>query len=171
MAFVPEPPTDPDRLIRFGSVAAVDLAAARCTVALDEGVVSGPVRWIEPRAGATRTWSPPSVGEQVLLLCPCGEIGAGVVLRGVVCDAFPPAGDDAFEVLGAFADGARLSYDPSGHVLTFALPVGGVLRVVGDLAVSGKVVASGDVLAGGVSLVGHHHAGVQPGTGLSGAPQ
>jgi phage baseplate assembly protein V len=48
-----------------------------------------PIRWIERRAGRTRTWSPPSQGEQVVLLCPGGEIGAAVALRGLFSSACP----------------------------------------------------------------------------------
>ncbi|EGD58383.1 Phage P2 baseplate assembly gpV-like protein [Novosphingobium nitrogenifigens DSM 19370] len=168
MAMLCEPATDPDRLIRFGAVAAVDLAGALCTVELDDGVVSGPLRWIEMRAGRTRTWSPPSQGEQVVLLCPGGEIGAGVVLRGVVSDAFPPAGDSLIEILGEYADGARLSYDAEAHALVFALPAGGLFTVLGDVHVTGTLTADGDVVAGGISGKGHRHA--TP-SGMSEGPQ
>lgn len=175
-------PTDPDQLIRFGSVASVDLAAGRCTVTIDENGASGdattpPIRWIEPRAGKTRTWSPPSEGEQVVLLCPAGEIGSAVALRGLSTNAYPPAGGSLAELI-EFDDGAVLSYDPEGHALSIKLPAGatlaveadGGLTIKGDIELTGKLTASDDVIASGKSLKNHKHSGVQAGPAQTGAP-
>lgn len=186
MRFMREPedtPAELGELIRFGAVASVDLAVGRCTI--DTGdVVSGPIRWIELRAGRTRTWSPPSVGEQVLLICPEGELAAGVALRGISSDAFPPAGDAVRELV-EFEDGAVIAYDPVTHALEAVLPGGATARIVapggvtidadvrilGDVAIEGKVDATGDVVGQGKSLATHRHLAVQPGNGVSGTPQ
>lgn len=170
-------PTDADQLIRFGTIASVDLGAARCVVDLDDDSASPPIRWIETRAGQTRTWSPPSVGEQVLLFCPAGEIGAAVAMRGLSSDAFPALGDSLAEIV-EFMDGARLSYDPEAHVLSVTLPDAGAVRIVapgglsveGDLDCTGTITATVDVLADGISGKGHRHNGVQSGAAISGGP-
>lgn len=171
-------PTDPDKLIRFGTIASVDLAGARCVVDLDDDCQSPPIRWIEVRSGKTRTWSPPSQGEQVLLLCPGGEIGAAVALRGVACDAYPPAGNSLTEIIGQYDDGAVISYDPVAHQLACVLPAGATLHIVaetveieGDLQVTGTVTADQDVVASGISLKSHHHLGAQAGTGKTAGPE
>lgn len=169
--------TDPDNLIRLGAVASVDLAAARCTVTFDDDVTSPPLRWIEPRMGATRTWSPPSPGEQVVVLCPAGEIGAGLVLRGIVSDAAPPPGSGLKELI-VFPDGAQIGYDPDSHELDIFLPAGasativadGGLTITGDVIVTGKLTASDDVIGGGKSLKNHKHTAVSAGTAQSGPP-
>lgn len=175
-------PTDADELIRFGSVASVDLAAGRCTVSIDEDGAEGdattpPIRWIEQRAGATRTWSPPSVGEQVILLCPAGEIGSAVALRGIFSNANPAPGDSLTELV-SFADGAVLSYDPEAHALAITLPAdatlaieaSGGITITGDVTVDGTITASDDVIGGGKSLKTHKHAGVQSGSSQTGTP-
>lgn len=190
-------PADPAALIRLGTIAAVDLQAARCTVLYgdpddeDGGAVSPPVRWLAPRAGDTGVWSPPSVGEQVVLLSPDGQIGAAIALTGIVHDRFPPVGNDLIETI-VFGDGARLSYDPQGHALSVVLPAGrtidlqspgeitidapagvtirGNLRLDGTLELSGDVLAQGDVQAGNVSLRDHRHLGVSTGSQQSGPP-
>jgi len=170
-------PTDPDRLIRLGTVASVDLAGATCTVNLDSGVVAGPLKWIERRAGATRTWSPPSVGEQVMLICPGGEIGAGLVLRGIFSTAHPAPGNTLAE-LTEYADGAIISYDPVAHALTVTLPDGGTaaitapggVTITGPLHVTGPITSDADVTGAGTSLHTHHHTGVATGSGVTGAP-
>ena len=170
-------PTDPDQLIRFGTIASVDLGAGRCVVDLDDDSATPPIRWIEMRMGRTRTWSPPSVGEQVVLLCPAGEIGAAVALRGLASDAFGPLGDGLTEIV-EFLDGARVSYDPEAHCLAVALPAGGAVRVVapagmrieGDLECTGTISAALDVIAAGISGKGHRHDKVQAGAAISGGP-
>ena len=180
-------PTDADKLIRYGTIASVDLAAARCVVKLDTGAETAPLRWIETRMGATRTWSPPSVGEQVVLLCAGGEIGGGVVLRGLVSNAHPAPGDSLTELV-EFSDGAVVSYDPVGHALAIILPDGatatltapGGTTINGDVTINGDTTLNGDahatgtitgdtdVIADGISGKGHTHSEPQGGTG--GAP-
>lgn len=178
-------PTDADQLIRFGTVASVDLASAKCVVTLDDDAATPAVRWIEGRQGKTRTWSPPSVGEQVVVLCPAGEIGAAVALRGLVSDANPAAGDSLKEILGQYEDGAVLSYDPEAHVLDFTLPGGGTLTITapggttlngdltvnGDAHVTGTVTGDTDVVAAGISGKGHTHGKVKTGTDETGSPE
>lgn len=56
-------------LLRLGTVAQLDVAEARVKVDIG-GLVTDWVPWVPwvtGRAGATRTWSAPRVGEQVLL--------------------------------------------------------------------------------------------------------
>lgn len=176
-------PTDPDALLRYVSIASVDLAQARCTVTIDAGaehdpVESPPLPWLAPRMGETKAWLPPSVGEQALLLCPGGEIGAGIVLGGVVSNAHPAPIDEPVALL-RFRDGAGLSYDPDAHELLLQLPSGattvlvsdGGIDIVGDINVTGSLTASDDVLADGISLKSHVHGGVQGGSSHTGSPQ
>ncbi len=172
-------PTDPDALIRVGIVASVDVEAGTCTVMLDEqdGAETQAIRWLHPRMGATRVWCPPSVGEQGLVLCPGGEIGAAVFVGGLHSAAFPPPIDEATPLI-RFADGATLSYDPVAHELLLQLPSGattvlvsdGGVDIVGDVSLTGTLTASVDVIGGGKSLKTHKHAGVQAGSSQTGTP-
>ncbi len=175
--------TDPDGIVRLGRVMSVDLAAARCTVSFDDDAESPPLRWMEARMGATRTWSPPSVGEQVILLCPAGEIAAAVVLRGLVSEARPAPGASTRELI-QFEDGAVLAYDPASHELEAVLPAGGTVSIIadggvtidgnvtilGDLGVIGQVTSTVDVVAAGKSLKSHKHGNVQAGAAQTGEP-
>ena len=171
-------PTDADDLIRIGTVASVDLGAARCTVLFDDDSESGPVRWQAARMGAIRVWLPPSEGEQVAVLCPAGEVAGAVIVGSLVCDPNPAPTDSAVALID-FADGAVLKYDPAAHALTFTLPGGGTLDIVapggvtiqGDVDVTGTLTATTDVVGGGKSLKDHRHTGVQAGGAVSGPPQ
>ena len=181
-------PADLAALIRIGTVTSVDLAQARCTVRYgdpddEDPGETPPIRWLTGRASNTRSWSPPSVGEQVVLLAPDGQIGNAVALPGIVQDAFPPPGSTTTELI-EFADGAVVSYDPEAHALRATLPAGGTaeidapggitlrgpvaiegaLSVSEDVAVAGQVDAQGDVVGDGVSLRSHVHSGVAAGS-------
>ena len=129
------------------------------------------------RAGRVRIWSPPSVGEQCLLLCAVGGSNAGFVLPALYCDAFPPPPASADVVAVTFADASTLSYDMAAHHLAVTLSGGsaslavpGGLTIEGDVTVTGKIAASQDVTAAGISLKSHPHDKVQPGSGQSAGP-
>jgi phage baseplate assembly protein V len=176
-------------VIRVGSVASVDRASATCTVRIGD-LLTDDVPWLAFRAGGTKCWSPPAIGEQGLLLCPEGDTAAGVFLAGMTSDANPaPSAADKVDLL-RFVDGAEIRYDAAAHLLVAKLPAGGRaeldapagIRLVGpveivgtlttsdDVAIGGKAVAQGDVTGAGISLKDHIHPGVQPGGGKSLAP-
>ncbi len=179
-------PTDASELIRFGTIASVDLAAATCRAQLDDESETGDIAWLESRMGATRIWSPPTIGEQVLLLCPEGELSAAIALRGIKSDQFPPSGNSAIENI-TFDDGAIISYDAQAHILNAILPDGGTANITasggvvinasdgtiinGDVQINGLVTVSDDVIADGISLVNHIHDKVRTGTDKSGKPE
>lgn len=171
----------PDLPRLIGDIARVGVVVSRsgdtCRLQLGD-LVTGDVPWISGRAGSARVWSPPSIGEQCLLICPEGDAAAGVVLPGIFSDANPaPADDDAWLV--TFEDGTRLRYDPATHALEAILAAGGTvtidapggLTVRGPVTIEGTLTATEDVVAAGTSLKDHVHLKVQPGTGISGAPQ
>lgn len=179
-------PSDIQRLIgdaiRLGTIASVDRASATCTVAIGD-LVTDEVPWLAFRAGGTSAWSPPTIGEQCLLLCPEGDTAAGVVLLGLYSDANPAPSSEDLDLV-KYADGARIGYDAVNHRLTAILPGGGSARIVapagltfegpvtikGPVTINGKVDATGDVTGAGVSLKSHMHSLVRAGTDKSGPP-
>lgn len=176
-------------LLRYGTVDSVDHATGKMVVRVGE-LLTAPVRWFHGASGATSSWSPPSIGEQVMLLAPEGDIAGAIALRGVHSDAHPPAGNSARELV-RFADGAVVAYDPDGHKLEAVLPAGAIVSIVapggvtieadvrikGDVEVEGRIHATGDVSsdgdvkAGSISLRHHKHLQVATGTAVSGEPQ
>ncbi len=185
-------PADIQRLLgdlaRLGTIDSVDTAAGTARVRIGE-LVTGDIPWLATRAGATRTWSPPSKGEQVLVLSPEGDLAGGLIVGALSSDAHPaPASDGS--TLTEYEDHARIGYDPAAHTLTADLPAGatvilnaaGGVRIKGDVDLDGALrVTKGisaqqaihsddDVTAGSVSLKTHVHDKVQTGTAKSGAP-
>lgn len=181
-------------LIRFGTVHTV--AGKRVQVKIG-GLLTRPLPWVSPRAGKTKSWSPPDIGEQVMVLSPNGDLGAGVAVGGIFCDAFDiPEDAHANTVVMAFGDGAVLLYDSAAHALKATLPADGRVAVTapGGFTLTGNVTIDGelsvsqaatfkqtvharqtitsdaDVKAGSISLTNHPHDKVQPGGGVSGKP-
>ncbi|XUA20142.1 phage baseplate assembly protein V [Citrobacter sp. OP27] len=108
-------------LIRTGVVTDVDLNEGLCRVQTG-GIQTTWLNWLTTRAGRSRTWWAPSVGEQVLILAVGGELDTAFVLPAIFSDDHPApsASADAFHV--AFPDGAVIEYEPE----TGALSVTGI---------------------------------------------
>lgn len=137
-------------ILRYGVVYAVDLDGALVQVDVG-GIVTDWLPWRTPRAGRTRVWHPPEVGEQVMVLSPSGDLGQGMVLAGVYSDEFPAPSTDPDVHLADYLDGDLvIEYHRVERVLriTFANAPGTVR------------VTNGDVIADGVSLKRHVHGGV-----------
>jgi phage baseplate assembly protein V len=181
-------PADIQRLIgdlaREGTVVSVDHATGTARVQFADDLTTGDIPWVASRAGATRTWSPPSVGEQVVVLAPEADTARGMIIGSLSSDDHPhPANDPS--TLTEYHDGARIGYDPVGHNLTAILPGGatvhidadggltikGPVTVDGDIRSTGTITADADVVGAGKSLKDHVHLGVQAGGALSGKPQ
>jgi phage baseplate assembly protein V len=182
-------------LLRLGTVAEVDLGSARCRVRSGD-LLTDFRPWLAPRAGQTIEWSAPSVGEQVLLLSPGGDLVQAIVLRGLYQTAHPAPSVSGTLHRIEYPDGAVLEYDHAAHALVATLPAGGRAEITaeggvtvngpltvngdstfngntqtnGDAAVSQTLTAQTDVLGGGISLKGHRHGGVSSGSAQTGAP-
>lgn len=122
-------------MIRTGIIVEIDLTAGRCRVQTG-GIVTQWLQWLTHRAGHSRTWWAPSVGEQVLLLAVGGELDTAFVLPGIFSDDNPPpsASADAWHV--TFPDGAVVEYEPKNSALT----VSGIKTA--DITASQSITAS-----------------------------
>ena len=87
-------------MVRVGTVATVDTSAALCRVQYDTDEVGGEVRtgwlpWATHRAGRDQDWWAPSVGEQVVVVAPSGDLAAGIVGFALYSAAHPAPSDAA----------------------------------------------------------------------------
>jgi phage baseplate assembly protein V len=179
-------PADQQRLIgdliRLGTVDSVDLAAATCRIKTGD-LITGDLPWLTLRAGGTRHWSPLTVGEQCVLICPEGDTLGGLVLPGLFSDANAAPSSEDLDLV-EFADGARISYDATAHALKAVLPDGATAEVtapggltitadvtiMGKLSVSETIDADDEITGKGIKLSAHHHKDTQPGAGMTGDP-
>lgn len=103
-------------LIRIGTVSAVKLDDGLCRVDTGNNT-TGWLHWLTARAGKTRSWNAPSVGEQVLVLCLGGELDTGFVLPGIFSDDNPAPSASADALHWSFPDGAVIEYEPASGAL------------------------------------------------------
>jgi phage baseplate assembly protein V len=117
-----------ESVTRYGTVTAVDPAQAKCRVS-SGGLETDWIEWVERRAGDVRTWSPPSAGEQCLVLSPSGETGAAVAITGIF-QASRPAPEDSKDVTAThWPDGAKERYDHAAHEYLLDVPAGGKITL------------------------------------------
>lgn len=104
-------------MIRTGVVVEIDLDDGRCRVQTG-GIVTDWLQWLTARAGRSRSWWAPSVGEQVVIFAIGGELDTAFVIPGIFSDDHPApsASADAFHI--TFPDGAVIEYEPETGALT-----------------------------------------------------
>lgn len=99
-----------ENLIRFGTIAEIDHANRRVRVQ-SGNLLTQWLKWRTDRAGATRSWNPPTIDEQVMILSPSGDLGNGIVIPSIYSDAFDSVSSDPDLHLVEYPDGARISYN------------------------------------------------------------
>lgn len=158
-----------ENIVRIGTVHAVDLAAVRCRVKSGE-LITQWLPWHTPRAGTTRTWDPPTIGEQAIILSPSGEPAGGLVFYGFNSSSVPPPSHAESEHVTVYPDGARIAYDHARGELSVTrvavvhIEASGEIRLQtptlvleGDLEVDGDVRASGSIVDAGGNTANHSH--------------
>lgn len=136
--------------IMWGVVAEIDFEAARARVNVGKGVRTPLIPWIAPKAGANAEWTPPEIGEQVLVILPNGaEFSGGVFVTGVYSKRFPAPDARGNVSAKIYSDGARVEYDAETHALKATLPQGSSAELRADAVsatcATAKVSASSSV--------------------------
>jgi phage baseplate assembly protein V len=149
-------------LFRVGKVAEVNRTTGRVKVSF-QGVTSAWLPWMTSRAGAVKDWNPPSVGEQVVVCSPSGELEAGFIMAGSIYYDGNPAPDARENV--------RKIELPAGGA--YEIKVGGMTLTLagGKLTLNGDIEVTGDVKAGAISLRTHKHGGIMQGGDDTGIPK
>lgn len=179
-------------LFRVGKVAEIDHDNAMIRVSFGRDAVnrSGWIPWMTARAGATREWNPPTVGEQVCIIQPGGIDNTGFALPGgIYRNDYSANGTTAGHVELDLPEAGKWIVRVGDVVITAAdgttkIQVGGAtleltgskmtwnrdVEIVGNVEVTGGITTTDDVVADGVSLITHIHGGVDPGGGTTSAP-
>lgn len=148
-------------IFRVGRVAEVDRSTGRVKVSF-QGVTTAWLPWMASRAGAVKEWNPPSVGEQVCVCSPSGELDAGFIMPGAINYDANPAPDSRENV-------QKITLPAGG---AYEISVGGMTLVLagGKLTLNGSIEVTGDVKAGTISLKDHTHVHTASEPAPTGAP-
>lgn len=147
-----------DNLIRIGTVSAIDLSGTipLCRV-LSGNLETDWLVWAVARAGSARSSHAPSLGEQVIVLSPSGELGAGLVIACLNSDHFPAPDHHPTRNRTVYPDGAVIEYDPdTGGLLASGMQTAHIVaatRVVIDCPatdLTGNLSVQGDCRVDGV---------------------
>jgi phage baseplate assembly protein V len=133
-------------MLRPGEVSQVDYAKARIRVKHGD-LESNWIPWATGRAGKNKFWSPPEIGEQVLLLSPGGDMSRAIALPGIYSDSNPANGDNGNLFRMTFENGTVIEYDREGNALKAVLKSGGtaVIEATGGITLKGDVTIEGNV--------------------------
>ncbi|CAJ0743356.1 phage baseplate assembly protein V [Ralstonia mannitolilytica] len=139
-----------ENLIRVGTVAQVRHGRPPAVRVTTGGITTTWLPWCEKRAGGTRTWNPPTKGEQVVLLCPSGDPSNGIVLCAIPSAANDAPSQSPNETVTLYPDGALVKYDHAAGMLK----VEGVKTVFLEAATSVLVKCPDTTFDGNVTVKG-----------------
>lgn len=144
-----------ENIVRFGTVAEVQMQPPRVKVS-SGNITTTWLPWLNLRAGADREWDPPTIGEQVVLLSPSGNLTQGVALTGLFSDLITANGDREGLHRRTYRDGAVIEYDSIAKHLRATLPGTAEVTAVGDINITSggqiQIAATGDVVITGANV-------------------
>ncbi|MEJ2803138.1 phage baseplate assembly protein V [Comamonadaceae bacterium PP-2] len=127
-----------NNMVREGVISQVDYGrrhGAWVRVRLSEERTSDWLRYAELRAGRTRTWNPPTIGETVIVLAIGGDPKNARVFGGFNTDSNPAPTLDPNKTTIVYPDGAVAEYDHEAHALAITLPAGGTAAITAPASV------------------------------------
>lgn len=136
-------------LVRVGTIAELDETNARVRMAVG-GLTTDWLPWGVSRAGATRTWSAPRVGDQHVLFSPYGDPSQGVVGPALYQDSQPAPAASKDQEHTLYPDGSTVDYNSATNTLTVTIAAGGnvvvnckhaTINAADDATVNTKVAA------------------------------
>jgi phage baseplate assembly protein gpV len=147
--------------IHTGIIASIDLSTCTATVTIAEGLITHPLPWLSPRFGGVQVWSPPSVGETVILLCEGDSLDTAMILPALCLSK--PTGFAEGEQGVRFADGSLIKHSAGSLTLIAAS-----IQLQGNVSVQGSLSTTAEATIAGKPFSTHRHSGVQTGGGSTG---
>jgi phage baseplate assembly protein V len=156
-------------LLRVGKITEIDDANGRVKVSTS-GLTTDWLPWGAGRAGATKQWSPPSVGEQVLIASPYGDMGQAVVVASLFSDEEPAPATSKDQNTTTYPDGSTVDYNSSTNTLTVTVAAAGNVvincKVANIVAATSVTLDTPQTTCTGALIV---QGGIQFEGGMSGA--
>lgn len=150
-------------VVRVGTIVAVDPGNARARVSFGGETESAWLPFTGGRAGGARVWSPPTVGEQVLILSPSGDTAQGVITGSIPSSSNPAPSSDGGAVVLRIGS-STITVTGTGATVQ----VGGVSVAI---TASGLAITGGQVTHNGQDIGDTHvHSGIATGPANTGPP-
>lgn len=135
-----------ENIVRFGTIKTINPSQPIPTVIVNLDDIDTPeIRCLNARSGSDTTWDMPSIGEECMVISPCGDIGpTSIVMYGFYNDSHPSPSSDLNKKIRVYSDGCVIAYDISAHHLSAILPSSGTAELTANGGVT--VNASGGVV-------------------------
>ena len=155
-----------NNLIRLGVVTKVRHGQPSCVRVKTGELTTNWIPFITHRAGNVKTWSPPSVGEQVVLMSPGGDLVSAVALTGVYSDSLAEPSSSPNEHVITFPDGARMQYDHGSG----AMSITGIKSLTINASESTEIICPNNTIVGKLTVtdVFEYQAGMTGSGGSAG---
>ncbi len=143
----------PDRtrsLVRLGRVSAVDGATYRARVQWgeNEACQSAWVRWKTAAAGDVKIWLPPTIGEEVEITSPDGDMRNAYISGSFFNDDNPPPSSDLNKIIVLFKDGTRIEHDKSAGTMTIT-GLSQLIETITTVITNAQTTHTGDIINSG----------------------
>lgn len=122
-------------LIRIGTIEEIDVELARVRIKSGENL-TGWLPWFAGRAGTTKDWNPPTIGEQIVLLSPSGDLAQAIVLGSLYSEQNPAPQNSADLYHVAMPDGTFLTYNHVEHSLLIEVLGNTALHITGNTQIT-----------------------------------
>lgn len=137
-----------NNLIRLGTVTEVQHGQPSSVRVKTGELTTNWIPFMAHRAGSIKTWSPPSVGEQVVLMAPGGDLVSAIALTGVYSDDLSEPSSSPNEHVITFPDGARMQYDHGSG----AMSITGIKSLTIDVSDSTEIVCPNNRIVGKLTV-------------------
>jgi phage baseplate assembly protein V len=117
-----------NNIVRFGTVAKIDLKKARICVQIG-GITTNWIPWLTT-AGTVKLWKPPVVGEQVCVISQGGDLALAVAIPSIFCNKFAAPSEDEDIVKLELSDKSSVEFNKNDDEI--------VIRIEGSEAIFGK---------------------------------
>lgn len=171
-----------DNLIQLGTIVNVDSKnrALVCVQLFDRVTDFMPYKMTAN--SHIRVFTPPQIGEQVIVFFPFANGDSGVALGGIYnANQKEPTSSNEHTSVIEFSDGTLITYDTQNKSLainasgTIAITAPTGITITANTSISGNVIISGNLSVSGTitdekgSLTSHVHSGVMAGPSNTGA--
>ena len=134
-------------IIRLGQIFAINYEIAKARVKIGQ-LETDWLPWITSNSGNNKSWNPPEIDEQVIVLSPCGELNQAVILPSLYRGLAPETSGNIQSV--TFADGSKVSFDKTSGNLNLDIKGNATIKVTGNA----QIEAANITLKGNVDLGG-----------------
>lgn len=115
-------------LIRIGRVKSVQYDPPAVKLSIGD-LETDWLPWSTSRAGGTRSWTAPTVGEQRMLFSPYGDMGQAVIGPAIYQDDYPAPATSGDQEHVVFPDGSSVDYNSATNTLTVSVAGSGKVIV------------------------------------------